>query len=86
MSKALERVIAAQQAEIDRLKAMQESADRYAIVRAGQIDRMASAAFGFMNDTKSTEWRRELMDAVCSLGYCRHCECAPCECQYEEGK
>ena len=84
MSEALERVIAEQQKEIDRLRAMVQH-DIEAWQRENKdVERLALAAFGVLNNPERPEFHFELKQALVEMGFCPRCECRPCECdEYE---
>lgn len=81
MSETLERVIAEQQKEIDRLKALEQSNIDAWIRENKKRERVALAAFSVLNYPESPECHFELKRAVMAWGYCPTCECAPCECE-----
>lgn len=79
-SKALERVIAEQQKEIDRLRRLEQSnAKRWQDENAA-VERMAYAAFNLLNHPQSPECRLELIQALVAMGFCPRCALRPCEC------
>ena len=81
MSEALERVIAEQQKEIDRLRGLElkniEGWEREIKKR----DRVAMAAFSVLSYPDSPECHFELKRAVMAWRYCPTCECIICECE-----
>jgi len=80
MSEALERVIAEQQKEIDRLRLM-ETHNIEAWQRENKsVERVALAAFSVLNHHESPECHFELKQALMAMGFCPRCEWRPCEC------
>lgn len=86
MSEALERVIAGQQKEIDRLRLMEKNNNERWQHENKSVERMALAAFSVLNHPESPECHFELKQAVMAMGFCPHCEWRPCECegQYDD--
>jgi hypothetical protein len=86
MSKALERVIAEQQKEIDHLRLIEKNNIERWQHENKAVERMALAAFSVLNHPESRECYFELKQAVMAMGFCPHCERRPCECegQYED--
>jgi hypothetical protein len=81
---ALDRVIAEQQKEIDRLRLMEKNnAERWQHENKS-VERMALAAFGVLNHPESPECHFELKQAVMAMGFCPLCEWRPCECGDED--
>ena len=78
---SLERVIAEQQKEIDRLKAAQDASLKAWDRNNKQVERVAMWAFGVLSYPGSPECHKELKDALMAMGYCPTCECNPCECE-----
>lgn len=80
MSEALERVIAEQQKEIDRLRLMEKNSNERWQHENKLVERMALAAFSVLNHPESPECHFELKQAVMAMGFCPRCEWRPCEC------
>lgn len=81
MSETLERVIAEQQKEIDRLLLAEKvNIERWQRENA-TVERLALAAFGVLNHPESPECHFELKQAVMAMGFCPRCEWRPCECE-----
>lgn len=78
---SLERVIAEQQKEIDRLKSLYESSIKGWEVHNKQIERIAMWAFSVLSSPESPECHFELKRSLQAIGYCVMCECSPCECE-----
>lgn len=76
----LERVIAEQQKEIDRLRSMVEHNTEAWQRENKAVERVALAAFGVLNHPESPECHFELKQAVMAMGFCPCCEWRPCEC------
>ena len=85
MSQALERVIAQQQEEIDRLKALDKRSFEAWAREHKMRESLVSAVFSFINHPKAPHSRTIVLDAIRAWGYCLRCECSPCECddQYD---
>jgi len=81
MSEALERVIAEQQKEIDRLRLLEKNNIERWQHENKAVERMALAAFSVLNHPESPECHFELKQAVMAMGFCPHCEWRPCECE-----
>jgi ferric-dicitrate binding protein FerR (iron transport regulator) len=85
MSDALERVIAEQQKEIDRLRSM-EKHNAEAWQRENRaVERVAQAAFNVLNHPNNRETHIELREAVMAMGFCPICGWRPCECEGRYG-
>lgn len=80
MSAALERVIAEQQAVIDRYKVKNNSLARSCIQNLARERKFVEAAFDFLNNSKSIEARNRLRQLLVDHGWCLTCENSPCEC------
>lgn len=80
MSAALERVIAEQQKEIDRLRLMEKNNDLRWRHENAAVERLALAAFSVLSYPESPECHFELKRAVVDMGFCPRCEFRPCEC------
>lgn len=80
MSEALERVIAEQQAEIDRLKALYEGTCKHWETHNKRYENLALAAFMAL-DNESPEMHFHLKRTLMAQGWCPNCECNPCECE-----
>lgn len=85
MSAALERVIAEQQKEIDRLKALQDHNIKAWERENKLVEHLALMAFSVINNHESPECHFALRQALIAMGFCQTCECNPCECdgQYD---
>lgn len=81
MSRVLERVIAEQQKEIDRLRLAEKSNNERWSHENKAMDRVALAAFSVLNHHESPECHFELKQALMAMGYCPRCEWRPCECE-----
>ena len=84
MSEALERVIAEQQKEIDRLRLAEKSNNERWFHENKSVERIALAAFGVLNHPESPECHFELKQAVMAIGFCPRCEWRPCECREDD--
>jgi len=85
MSAALERVIAEQQSEIDRLHVVLDQRFRDTVKNNELIDRLAFAVFRSMDKATMVQADRDaLRAAMRSLNYCTTCEQPSCECQESE--
>lgn len=98
MSEALERVIAQQQQQIDRLQQINESLTKSAETVFTREERMfetIARVLGYSlrpswKDDRKDEWERyhmllnELRLQVMEAGFCLHCERFVCECDYDE--
>ena len=81
MSEALERVIAEQQKEIDRLRLLDmHNTERWQHENKA-VERMALAAFSVLSHPESPECQFELKRAVMAMGFCPRCEWRQCECE-----
>ena len=79
---SLERVIAEQQAEIDRLRKASVSHFSELVKRNAKVDTLAEAAFIAMDSSVTDQAKRDaLRYALQSLDYCMTCEQMPCECE-----
>lgn len=83
MSAALERVIAQQQAEIDRLKSTIEQNNRYLEINFREREKFKDAAFTFINHPTNPDARMGLQLALRDQGWCLTCETMPCECDHD---
>ena len=81
---ALERVIAEQQAEIDRLKRWRDSNDLQWQKHHQRREKFMEAVFSYYHGP-TPEARIALLHAIQAEGYCITCEQSPCECdgQYD---
>lgn len=84
MSKALERVIEEQQAEIDQLKARDKYNIEAWVKEHRRREELVSAVFSLLNYPDAPRNRAVVLDAIKSWGYCLNCECSPCECDHDE--
>ena len=83
---SLERVIAEQQATIDRLHVVLDQRFKEAVRRTEQVDRLAQAAFRSMDKATMDLVKRDaLRAALHALDYCTICEQMPCECEGQYG-
>ncbi len=80
MSEALERVIAEQQKEIDRLRLTEKHNIEAWQRENAKVENLAMWAFSVLNHPESPECHFELKKAVMDMGFCPRCECRPCEC------
>lgn len=81
MSRAsLDRVIAEQQAEIDRLKASIDRDNKYLQHACKAKENIAFACFGVLNHRTEHIYFDALRDELRAQGWCIYCECLPCEC------
>jgi hypothetical protein len=71
MSEALERVIAEQQKEIDRLRLMEKNNNERWQHENKAVERLALAAFSVLNHPGSPECHFELKQAVMAIGFCQ---------------
>ena len=83
MSAALERVIAQQQAEIDRLKSTIEQNNRYLEIHFREREKFKDAAITLINHPKNPDARMGLQLALRDQGWCLTCETMPCECDHD---
>jgi ferritin-like metal-binding protein YciE len=83
MSEALERVIAEQQAQIDRLKQIVDSNNKSFAGFTKSQERMAHAAFGLINEPRSHDRMWALKLELQAQGWCVFCEASPCECDHD---
>lgn len=83
MSAALERVIAEQQAEIDRMKKHIDMNNDYLQKNYRSRERLAQACFGFINEPTSHEAMWALKMELQAQGWCVLCESSPCECDHD---
>jgi hypothetical protein len=83
MSEALERVIAEQQAQIDRLNQIVDSNYKSFAGFAKSQERMAHAAFGLINEPTSHDRMWALKMELQAQGWCTFCEASPCECDHD---
>lgn len=83
MSEALERVIAQQQAEIDRLKSNIEQNNRFLEINFREREKFKDAAFALINHPTNPDARMGLQLALRDQGWCLTCETMPCECDYD---
>ena len=81
MSQALERVIAEQQATIDRQKAWEDRNLKTWKEWNEKRDALAAAAFLVLNNPEREGCRAALRDALVAWGFCIVCEQGPCECE-----
>lgn len=81
MSEALERVIAEQQKEIDRLRLKEKNNIERWQHENKLVERLAVAAFSVLNHPESPECHFQLKQALMAMGFCPRCECRPCECE-----
>ena len=84
MSEALERVIAEQQKEIDRLRLVEKNNNERWQHENKAVERLALAAFSVLNHPESPECHFELKQAVMAMGFCPRCEWRPCECREDD--
>ena len=83
MSEALERVIAEQQKEIDRLNKHIDQYQTYAQQNLKSRERMAATAFDFINEPTSHDRMWALKLELQAQGWCVFCEASPCECDHD---
>lgn len=84
MSEALERVIAEQQQEIDRLRKLQQSSlDAWRKNDRTLVD-VSNYAFALIRAPTDRRYQMALKNALRDLGYCLFCEQRPCACDEEE--
>lgn len=83
MSEALERVIAEQQTQIDRLKKSIDQYQTYAQQNIKSKERMAHAAFGLINAPTNHDAMWALKMELQAQGWCTFCESSPCECEHD---
>lgn len=81
MTKALERVIEEQQAEIDRLRSLEKANINGWQREIERVDQLAMWAFSVLNNPESPECHFELKKALMALGFCPTCEQRVCECE-----
>ena len=81
MSEALERVIAEQQKEIDRLRLMEKYNIEAWQRENTKVENLVMWAFSVLGNTESPECHFELKKAVIDMGFCPICENRPCDCQ-----
>ena len=86
MSEVLERVIAEQQKEIDRLRLMEKHNIEAWQRENAKVENLAMWAFSVLNHPESPECHFELKQSVMAMGFCPRCEWRPCECecQYDD--
>ena len=80
MSEALARVIAEQQAVIDRLKLSIEQNITYTQKNFRQREELKDAVFCSMNSPGNDMYKSALRDTLRNQGWCLQCEQMPCEC------
>lgn len=80
MSAALERVIAEQQATIDRLKQVIDQNNDYLQKNYLAREKLAYAVFGVLNHRAEKMYFDALREEIRAQGWCLYCECLPCEC------
>lgn len=81
MSEALERVIAEQQARIDRLES-QAGANATGWVRQNQkLEKFCESVFSLLNHPNNEQIRVDVKQHLIGFNYCLTCEQAPCECE-----
>lgn len=84
MSAALERVIAEQQAEIDRYKAREKHNIEAWAREDGRRELIAAAAFAVINYPGNPKCLHDLQHAIMQWGYCPTCQSCPCECGHDD--
>ena len=84
MSEALERVIAEQQKEIDRLRLLEKRSNEKWQRENALVDQVAMWAFSVLRHPESPECHFELKKAVMAMGFCPRCEYRPCECSEDD--
>lgn len=77
---ALERVIAEQQKEIDRLRSAERSNNERWHHENKGVEHVALAGLSVLNHHESPECHFELKQALMAMGFCPRCEWRPCEC------
>ena len=84
MSDALTRVIAEQQAEIDRLNQRINGNNIYLERRYKEQEALKDAAFLMLNvsptDSDNRKYKAHLRETLRNQGWCLTCEQLPCEC------
>lgn len=80
---ALERVIAEQQKEIDRMKKAIDQSNEQWQKNYRSRERMAYAAFGLIHEPTSHEAMWALKMELQAQGWCVLCESSPCECDHD---
>lgn len=82
---ALERVIAEQQAEIDRLKRWRDMNDVQWQKQHKRNEALVAAAFEVLDSNGMPDPLMGLRNVLRKQGWCLTCECSPCECdgQYD---
>ena len=87
MSEALERVIAEQQKEIDRLKEVAEINIKSWINANKRLEQFMADAIYFLNNrvhpVNGRTAEQDFRQAIMGMGWCLTCECNPCECEYD---
>ena len=81
MSEALARVIAEQQAEIDRFKARDQLSLKNWNRAYEKEQALMSAVFSFLNSKYTHEDGTHMRQAISDAGWCLQCEVNPCECE-----
>ena len=81
MSEVLERVIAEQQKEIDRLRLMEKCNIEAWQRENAKVENLVMWAFSVLGNPESPECHFELRKAVIEMGFCPVCENRPCDCQ-----
>lgn len=81
MSEALERVIAEQQAKIDRLEKQLFVKDNGWINHNKKLETFCESVFGILNHPQSEMMRLNVKHGLIGFNYCLTCEQAPCECE-----
>ena len=84
MSEALERVIAEQQKEIDRLRLMETRNIEAWQRENARVENLAMWAVSVLSHPESPECHFELKKAVIDMVFCPRCECRPCNCSEDE--
>lgn len=80
MSEALVRVIAEQQATIDRLKRQIDQNNVYLQQNFRQREKLKDYVFLVLNEPQNAEYRQELKEVLREQGWCLVCEQMPCVC------
>jgi len=83
MSEALARVIAEQQAEIDRFKAREQSSIKDWKRAYEKEEKLMSAVFSFLNSKYTHEDQMRMRQTIMETGWCLQCEVNPCECEIQ---
>ena len=87
MTAALERVIAEQQARIDRLETAAHLHAQGWAKHHAKLEQFMNDAIAFVNYHKDAEkWpsvESDFRESIMRMGWCMECECNPCECDHD---